>query len=491
MRRHRRAVEVGALLVDLRLGPHHDAGDAEPALQPAARGEGARRSARRSSASTPSSVTTSLPATLSSGEVAADDGLAVDEHGAAAALPRRRAAVLRRRDVELLAQRGEQVRVVGAHRHRRAVERELDAGRLGDIVTLYILSNGARIRSAFDVRDRESGRRRSRNPETRTPSSRSDESPRRRSSNTETADHAVHRASSRVLRRRAAQAPATAQEQSLAMNEAIVATDLTKSYKEVQRPRRAVARRAGRFGARPARAERRRQDDRRAHPHDAAAARHRHGRSSPGSTCSPIRPKRAARSASPASTPPSTRTSPASRTSTWSAACTTSEPSDVAGTGTRAARAVRSRRRRRPPGEDLLGRHAPPPRPRRRTRRPPAGAVPRRADHRARPAQPHRSVGRHRRARQGRHHAAADDAVPRGGRAARRQHPRHRPRHGDRRRHRRRAEGEGRRRAPRARRQRRRRGRHDRVDDHRRRLRSRRRSTAGASASRSPPGRRR
>ena len=33
------AVEVGALLVDLRLGPHHDAGDAEPALQPAARGE--------------------------------------------------------------------------------------------------------------------------------------------------------------------------------------------------------------------------------------------------------------------------------------------------------------------------------------------------------------------------------------------------------------------------------------------------------------------
>ena len=34
------AVEVGALLVDLRLGPHHDAGDAEPALQAAAGGEG-------------------------------------------------------------------------------------------------------------------------------------------------------------------------------------------------------------------------------------------------------------------------------------------------------------------------------------------------------------------------------------------------------------------------------------------------------------------
>src|SRR5829696_2887736 len=37
---HVRPGEVGALLVDLRLGPHNDAGDAEPALQAAARGEG-------------------------------------------------------------------------------------------------------------------------------------------------------------------------------------------------------------------------------------------------------------------------------------------------------------------------------------------------------------------------------------------------------------------------------------------------------------------
>ena len=54
--------------------------------------------------------------------------------------------------------------------------------------------------------------------------------------------------------------------------------------------------------------------------------------------------------------------------------------------GRRAARAVRPRRRRRPSGAHLLRRHAPPARPRRRARAPPAGAVPRRADHRARPA---------------------------------------------------------------------------------------------------------
>ena len=70
--------------------------------------------------------------------LAADDGLAVDEHGAAAALPRRRAAVLRRGDVELLAQRGQQVRVVVADGHRRAVELEVDAH-------VYILSKFSRI----------------------------------------------------------------------------------------------------------------------------------------------------------------------------------------------------------------------------------------------------------------------------------------------------------------------------------------------------------
>ena len=63
---------------------------------------------------------------------------------------------------------------------------------------------------------------------------------------------------------------------------------------------------------------------------------------------------------------------------------------------TRAARAagpVRPRGRGRPAGEDVLRRHAPPAGSRRRAHRPAAGALPRRADDRARPAQPHRHVG--------------------------------------------------------------------------------------------------
>ena len=92
----------------------------------------------------------------------------------------------------------------------------------------------------------------------------------------------------------------------------------------------------------------------------------------------------------------------------------------------RAARAVLAHRRRRPGREDLLRRHAAPARPRGQPGRHPAGAVPRRADHRARPAQPHRAVGGAARAGRRRHDAAADHAVPRGGRPARRRHHRHR-----------------------------------------------------------------
>ena len=94
----------------------------------------------------------------------------------------------------------------------------------------------------------------------------------------------------------------------------------------------------------------------------------------------------------------------------------------------RAARAARPGRRRRPAREDVLGRHAPPARPRRDARGRSAGPVPRRADHRPRPAQPQRAVGRAARPRPRRHHDAADDAVPRGGRPPRRRHRRARPR---------------------------------------------------------------
>ena len=48
----------------------------------------------------------------------------------------------------------------------------------------------------------------------------------------------------------------------------------------------------------------------------------------------------------------------------------------------------------RPPGRDLLGRHAAAPRPRGEPRRPPVGDLPRRADDRPGPAQPARDVGR-------------------------------------------------------------------------------------------------
>ena len=52
-----------------------------------------------------------------------------------------------------------------------------------------------------------------------------------------------------------------------------------------------------------------------------------------------------------------------------------------------------------PPRQDVLGRHAPPAGPRGRARLPPAGALPRRADHRPRPARPARHVGDDRGAR--------------------------------------------------------------------------------------------
>ena len=108
--RHLLAGEVGALLVDLGLGPHHDAGDAEPALQPAARGEGVGEGLALGLVDT-FERDDRLPGDLVEVVLARHDGLAVDQHRAAPALTRRRAAVLGRGDVEFLAQRREQVRM--------------------------------------------------------------------------------------------------------------------------------------------------------------------------------------------------------------------------------------------------------------------------------------------------------------------------------------------------------------------------------------------
>ena len=97
----------------------------------------------------------------------------------------------------------------------------------------------------------------------------------------------------------------------------------------------------------------------------------------------------------------------------------------------------------------LLGRHAPPPRPRRGARRPAAGALPRRADDRPRPAQPARPVGDDRGARRRRARRCCSppstSTRPTGSPTRSRDRPRPRDRRG----HVRRAQGPGRRRAAR------------------------------------------
>ena len=109
--------------------------------------------------------------------------------------------------------------------------------------------------------------------------------------------------------------------------------------------------------------------------------------------------------------------------------------------GHRAARPVRPRRRRRPPAQDLLGRHAPTARPGRRPGGPTHRALPRRAHHRPRPPEPQRPVGGHREPGRRRDHRAPHHPVPRGGRPAGQHLVGHRPRAGHRRGHPDRAEG--------------------------------------------------
>ena len=122
-----------------------------------------------------------------------------------------------------------------------------------------------------------------------------------------------------------------------------------------------------------------------------------------------------------------------------------------AGPGRRAARLVRPHRRRRPAGQDLLRRHAAAARPGREPGRPAAVIFLDEPTTGLDPAKREDDVGR--RARPGRRgrHRAADHAVPRGGRRARRRDHRHRPRPGHRPRHPGRAQARRRRPAPRVR----------------------------------------
>ena len=183
---------------------------------------------------------------------------------------------------------------------------------------------------------------------------------------------------------------------------AIQATGLVKHFGDVEAVKGVVARGAHRHRARSARPERRRQDHRRAHAHHDAPTRRRHARRCSASTCRknpqrsgrddrprrPVRRRRrephrareplAGRAGSPICRKPrSTGRAPTS--------CSSSSSSPTPPT----ARC-----------KHVLGRHAPAARPRRRARAPPAGAVPRRAHHRARPAGPQRALGRDRGSRE-------------------------------------------------------------------------------------------
>ena len=89
-------------------------------------------------------------------------------------------------------------------------------------------------------------------------------------------------------------------------------------------------------------------------------------------------------------------------------------------------------RGRRPHRAHVLRRNAAPPRPRRRAGGAAAGAVPRRAHDRSRPAQPPEHVGDHRGLRRRRYHRAPHHPVPGRGRPPRRPDRRDRPRSGDR-----------------------------------------------------------
>ena len=109
--------------------------------------------------------------------------------------------------------------------------------------------------------------------------------------------------------------------------------------------------------------------------------------------------------------------------------------------GRRAAGPVRPHRRRQPDAQDVLGGDAPPPGPGRGPGGPAAGALPRRAHHRARPAEPPGPLGGHRGAGTDRDHGAAHHPVPRGGGPPGRPGGGDRPRPGHRRGHPVRAQG--------------------------------------------------
>ena len=141
------------------------------------------------------------------------------------------------------------------------------------------------------------------------------------------------------------------------------------------------------------------QDDRGPHPHHALPADGGTARVAGLDVGDRSAAAAPAASASPASTRRSTKTSPASRTCRWSAGSTTCPKGEPKARAPSCWSASTSRDAGGAPGPHLLRRDAAAARPRCGPGRAAAGPLPRRADHRAGPAQPHRPLGDDRRPR--------------------------------------------------------------------------------------------
>ena len=122
---HVGTLEIRALLVDLCLRPHHDARDAESALEPSTRGESVGKPRPLCCIDT-FECEDLLPGHLGHRLLAAHDRLAVDVHRAAPALTARRTSILGRREIEFVSQRGQQMRMIRPDRHGDTVDGELD-----------------------------------------------------------------------------------------------------------------------------------------------------------------------------------------------------------------------------------------------------------------------------------------------------------------------------------------------------------------------------
>src|SRR4029453_3746287 len=199
-------------------------------------------------------------------------------------------------------------------------------------------------------------------------------------------------------------------------------------------PRRDRLRGGPRDRVRAPRAQRRRQDDGRPHPHDDPRARRGHRRGARVRR----RPRRRTRSAAHRAgrsgrhggPQPHRPREPAPGRAARATTAPVGRPP-----GGRAPGAVRALAGRRPTDQDVLGRDAAPARRGRRPGRTASGPVPRRAHDGPGPPEPERALGDDPRPGRGRHHRAADDAVPGGGGSALRtdpgRHARARDRRGD------------------------------------------------------------